>query len=369
MAQQQPQQATQEPDGTFASLGVASCAAYGASAPMRHGFVRLVPADADGLAVAIFDRPRKLNGWNQPMLADVRQAFEAAAADSAVRGLVVTASGRYYSAGAAFGEMSKPMLPSTLAALAEGMTRGIFETYLAFPKLLVAAVNGPAIGAGCTSLGHADLVVASTRATFSTPFARLGVPPEGCSPLAFPARMGAVGAAAMLGEEGRTLDAAEARRAGLVDVVADDAWTVTGEGREQRLSCERGPEELLRAAKAAAAAWLAAPEAQRRRRPSWGRLEEFRAANRAEAAALARALSQPPFIEGQLRLAREKGKPTWLFAVARLLQPVLAAGDAAVLALLGAVLALLGGGAYRLLRALLAALSSSSSSSSSSSRL
>ena len=63
-------------------------------------------------------------------------------------------------------------------------------SYFQFPKPLIIAVNGPAIGACVTSATVCDAIVASEKATFATPFAKLGVPPEGCSSVHFERLMG-----------------------------------------------------------------------------------------------------------------------------------------------------------------------------------
>ena len=56
-----------------------------------------------------------------------------------------------------------------------------FDMFLDFPKPIIAAINGPAIGASVTSATLCDaIIMAEEGATLSTPFARLGVPPEGC---------------------------------------------------------------------------------------------------------------------------------------------------------------------------------------------
>ena len=70
-----------------------------------------------------------------------------------------------------------------------------------------------------TSATVADTIIASERATFSTPFARLGVPPEGCSSVHFKRIMGKANADRMLGPEGWTPTAAEAKEAGFVSEV------------------------------------------------------------------------------------------------------------------------------------------------------
>ena len=57
--------------------------------------------------------------------------------------------------------------------------------FIQFPKPIIAAVNGPGIGAGATAPALCDTIIASERATFSTPFKLLGVGPEGCSSVHF----------------------------------------------------------------------------------------------------------------------------------------------------------------------------------------
>ena len=56
-----------------------------------------------------------------------------------------------------------------------------FNVFIEFPKPLIAAVNGPGIGSGTTAPALCDVILASDRASFSTPFSNLGVGPEGCA--------------------------------------------------------------------------------------------------------------------------------------------------------------------------------------------
>lgn len=67
-----------------------------------------------------------------------------------------------------------------------------------FPKMLIAAVNGAAIGWGCTQLYNFDLVYASEKAIFQTPFMSMGFAPEGGSSYTFPKVMGKQHANALL---------------------------------------------------------------------------------------------------------------------------------------------------------------------------
>jgi len=64
------------------------------------------------------------------------------------------------------------------------------DTFITFPKPLIAAVNGSAVGIGCTILAHFDYIYAYERAVFNTPFPELGQTPEACSSVLFPALLG-----------------------------------------------------------------------------------------------------------------------------------------------------------------------------------
>ena len=174
----------------------------------------------DGVTTITMNNPAKYNGWTQPMMASLHASLAAAADDGATRAVVLTGAGKYYSAGVDLSGTIRPMWPRALRAMIYANNKKVFDVFLDFPKPLVVAVNGPAIGATVTTSTLADAIVASERATFSTPFARLGVPPEGCSSVHFARLMGADGAARMLGDEGWAPTAREALDAGLVTRVA-----------------------------------------------------------------------------------------------------------------------------------------------------
>ena len=70
------------------------------------------------------------------------------------------------------------------------LDRSFVEAFINFPKPLVCAVNGPALGITVTTMALADLVYAADNATFHTPFMTLGQSPEGCSSYTFPRIMG-----------------------------------------------------------------------------------------------------------------------------------------------------------------------------------
>ena len=94
----------------------------------------------------------------------------------------------------------------------------MFNVFIEFPKPIIAAVNGPGIGSGTTAPALCDIILASERASFSTPFSALGVGPEGCASVHFQRILGGETARRLL-EEGWKPSAQEARDVGLVSEV------------------------------------------------------------------------------------------------------------------------------------------------------
>lgn len=174
---------------------------------------------ASGVLTIRFNNEKKLNAWTLPLMSEAFGELARAAEDSAVAGVVITGTGKYYSAGVDLSSMIKPMAPAKLQKQIRDQNEQCFSTFIDFPKPIVAAVNGPAIGAAVTSTILMDRVLASEAATFSLPFAKLGVPPEGCSSVTWPERMGDVAAQRMLGPENWIPTAREALDAGLIDEI------------------------------------------------------------------------------------------------------------------------------------------------------
>jgi enoyl-CoA hydratase/carnithine racemase len=109
----------------------------------------------------------------------------------------------------------RPMHPKKLYNTIITQNESVFNNFLNFPKPIIIAVNGPAIGASVTTATLCDAILASEKATFITPFARLGLCPEGCSSVHFKYLMGEDAAKKML-DENYTMGAEEAERVGLV---------------------------------------------------------------------------------------------------------------------------------------------------------
>ena len=96
----------------------------------------------------------------------------------------------YYCAGVNLNESIRPMHPKKLHKMIYENNRAVFDLFIEFPKPIIVAANGPAIGASVTTATLCDAIVASEKATFLTPFAKLAIPPEGCSSVHFEKIMG-----------------------------------------------------------------------------------------------------------------------------------------------------------------------------------
>jgi len=140
---------------------------------------------AAGVMTLTINRLDKKNSLTQAMYGAMADALNQAAADAAVRAVVLQGHETIFSAGNDIGDfLNGPT--STLESPVYRFLQGIAQ----FPKPLVAAVCGPAVGVGTTMLIHCDLVYAGDNAAFSMPFVNLGLCPEAASSLLVPQMMG-----------------------------------------------------------------------------------------------------------------------------------------------------------------------------------
>jgi enoyl-CoA hydratase/carnithine racemase len=160
-----------------------------------------------------FNRFEKKNSITAAMYQQLADALAAAKSDAAIRVVVIQGHEAIFSAGNDLGEF--------LNTPPEGGNSPVFQ-FLAqisqFPKPIVAAVCGPAVGIGTTLLLHCDLVIAGDNAAFSMPFVNLGLCPEAASSLLVPQMMGyhRAAEALLLGEP---IQAEAALEVGLVNRV------------------------------------------------------------------------------------------------------------------------------------------------------
>ncbi|MGA2454597.1 MAG: enoyl-CoA hydratase-related protein [Solirubrobacteraceae bacterium] len=181
---------------------------------------------AGGVATIELNRPQALNAWNAQLGADLLAALRAATADDAVRALLITGAGRAFSSGADLrdvsgGDTTADGHPDVYKTLTERY-HPIMHAIRDVPKPVIAAVNGPAVGIGCSLALCCDLIVAAESAYFLLAFVNIGLVPDGGSSLFVPTRVGMARASelAMLGER---LGAARALEWGLINrVVADE---------------------------------------------------------------------------------------------------------------------------------------------------
>lgn len=169
--------------------------------------------DQDRVRVLTLDRAEALNAFNEELYDAVSQALSDAREDPNIAVVVLTGTGRSFSAGTDLLEMAGLATGATADGL-HGFS-GLLDELIDFPKPLLCAINGFGVGIGATIVGHADLAFMSTDARLKCPFSSLAVAPEAASSYTFPALIGRQHATwALMSSE--WLDAEECLRMGLV---------------------------------------------------------------------------------------------------------------------------------------------------------
>jgi enoyl-CoA hydratase/carnithine racemase len=178
----------------------------------------LLVEDDGGARILTLHRPDQLNAFDQRLWHQTADALEAAAADDSIRCVLITGTGRAFSAGQDLGEMADP---SIFEDEEPGYNR-FMPVLEAFPKPVIAAVNGVGVGIGFTMLLHCDLVLMAQSARIKVPFLTLGVTTEASASVLMPAVMGWQRAAEVLYTE-PWITAEEAVADGIaLRAVADD---------------------------------------------------------------------------------------------------------------------------------------------------
>jgi len=169
------------------------------------------------------NRPQTLNAWTAQFGAELKQAIEGEAAHDSVRAVLVTGAGRGFSSGAdlkAGFDPAEDGMPDIRKEL-----HGIYHPAIAgirrLPKPVVAAVNGAAVGIGCSLALACDLLLAAESAFFGLAFVNVGLMPDGGSTALVPPSVGKARAfqMALLGER---IPAPQALEWGLVNWVHPD---------------------------------------------------------------------------------------------------------------------------------------------------
>jgi enoyl-CoA hydratase len=163
------------------------------------------------------NRPDARNALSTALLGAIADALDAAAADEAIRAVILTGGTKVFAAGADIKELATRDVPAALLDARVGHWARIRR----FPKPLIAAVSGFALGGGCELAMHADIVVAGTDAKFGQPEINLGILP-GAGGTQRLARLAGQQLAMKLVLSGEFLDAAEAKACGLIAEIAPD---------------------------------------------------------------------------------------------------------------------------------------------------
>ncbi|MFI5429876.1 enoyl-CoA hydratase-related protein [Aeromicrobium sp. UC242_57] len=203
----------------------------------------LLVETVDDVLTITWNDPGRLNGLTGEMVIAATEAVENAVASTRV--IVFAGNGRAFSTGARLDEAIEGTEPMDRA-------NALIRAIVASPVPVVAAVNGPAAGFGCSVALAADITIAAQSAYFLLPFTNIGLMPDGGTTAVVAASIGRARATAMamLGER---LPAGDAAQAGLIyRAVADDEFSAEVDRVVRQLST--GAAVALRATKQAIAA-------------------------------------------------------------------------------------------------------------------
>jgi 2-(1,2-epoxy-1,2-dihydrophenyl)acetyl-CoA isomerase len=145
-----------------------------------------------GVAWITLNRPDALNAWTRELGRELLAALDHAAQDDSVRAVVLTGAGRAFSSGADLKSSVEPNEngePDVLSALRDTFNPLLLRVRT-LPKPVIAAVNGPAVGIGCSLAIAADLVIAAESAYFLLAFANIGLTLDGAASTTLVARIG-----------------------------------------------------------------------------------------------------------------------------------------------------------------------------------
>jgi 2-(1,2-epoxy-1,2-dihydrophenyl)acetyl-CoA isomerase len=178
----------------------------------------------DGAAVRIeLNRPETMNAWNKQFGRDLLDAVRTVGGEESVRAVEIGGAGRGFSSGADLRAGFDPTPeghPDVLTTLRE-LYHPIILGLRQMPKPVLAAVNGPAVGIGCSLAMASDLILAARSAYFLLAFVNIGLVPDGGSSVFVPARAG-FSRAMQMSLLGERVSAERALEWGLVNFVVDD---------------------------------------------------------------------------------------------------------------------------------------------------
>jgi 2-(1,2-epoxy-1,2-dihydrophenyl)acetyl-CoA isomerase len=166
------------------------------------------------VAVATLNRPDSLNALDAQLGRDLAEAVRAAGGDAAVRALVLTGAGRAFCAGGDLKSMAAGASVREIERILENF-HAVVQLLVDLDKPTIAAIAGPAVGAGMSFALACDLRIASEDASFSQGFVKIGLSPDGGSSWLLPRLVGPAVAARLM-MTGETVPARRALELGLV---------------------------------------------------------------------------------------------------------------------------------------------------------
>jgi len=176
----------------------------------------------DGLAHLTFNRPNAANSFNLDMIREFLEAATICAQDPAIRAVLLTGSGRFFSAGGDLkGFATAGDQVSKLVAEVADILHAAISKFARMNAPIVAAVNGPAAGAGMSVVCMADFALAAESASFTMAYTAAGLAPDGSSTYFLPRLVGLRRARELM-LTNRKLSAAEAHAWGIVERVVPD---------------------------------------------------------------------------------------------------------------------------------------------------
>ena len=184
-----------------------------------------------------FNRPEKMNALTRSMYSGLAKGLNDAAGDFGIRAVVLTAAGDHFTAGNDIMDFMNNPPTSDDSEVAQ-----FLAALLNFPKPLIGAVQGNAVGVGTTMLLHCDVVIAGPTAKFSMPFTSLGLVPEAGSSYLFPQLVGYQRAARIF-MTGESFDTDSAIEMGLV--TANDPDPLAHAIRVAEQIAEQPPQAII----------------------------------------------------------------------------------------------------------------------------
>jgi enoyl-CoA hydratase/carnithine racemase len=203
----------------------------------------LVSRDGSVLQIEL-NRPAKKNAVTLAMYEALIGALKEADADPSVRVVLLCAAGSAFCAGNDLGDFL-----AASGLVTDSPPIRFIEALVTFPKPIVAAVGGAAVGIGATMLLHCELVYASEAARLSMPFVSLGLVPEAASSLLLPERVGHLIASEML-LLGTPVEARRAVELRLVNEVVTPASELLTFARGKARELAQRPPRAVRTTKA-----------------------------------------------------------------------------------------------------------------------